>query len=121
MKNSRYDALKRRHRRVRKKIVGTTARPRLCVRKALRHLYAQVIDDSVGRTLISVTTNTKAMKADGRVSFRNRESAKRLGEDLGKLVKEKGIAEVVFDRGGRQYHGVIRELADAVRAAGIKF
>jgi len=117
---TRQESLERRHRRVRQKVVGSTARPRLCIHKSLKHLYAQVVDDQTGATLCAVTTNTKAVKAEAK-SFSNMTFAKRLGADVAAKAKEKGIELVVFDRGGYQYHGVIKAFADAAREAGLKF
>lgn len=120
MKVGRKEMLKRRHVRVRTKVNGTPARPRLCIHKTLRHLYAQVIDDTSGKTLASVTTNTKTNKAEKK-SFRNSDWAKRLGSEIARKASEKGVAQVVFDRGGYQYHGVVKAFADAAREAGLKF
>ena len=121
MKLNRFEQLRRRHFRVRKTVIGTPERPRLCVHKSLRHLYAQIIDDSQGKTLLAATTNTKAIKGEDHKSLCNKTSAKMLGERLGQLAKEKGIQQIVFDRAGYKYHGVVRELAEAVRAQGIQF
>jgi len=121
MKKNRFEGLKRRHYRVRKSVSGTTDRPRLCVHKSLRHLYAQIVDDTRGVTLVAATTNTQALKGSESKSLCNRTAAKTLGERLGQQAKEKGISQVVFDRGGYLYHGVVRELAEAVRAQGVKF
>ncbi len=121
MKRNRFEALKRRHYRVRKSVKGTSERPRLCVHKSLRHLYAQIINDEIGATLLAVTTNTKGIKGGESKSLCNRASAKMLGETIGKAALEKGISQLVFDRAGYEYHGVVRELADAVRAQGVKF
>ncbi len=121
MKKNRFEALKRRHFRVRKHLAGTTERPRLCVHKSLRHLYVQIIDDSVGRTLLAATTNTVALKGGELKSLCNKATAKTLGETVGRQAIEKGISQVVFDRGGYLYHGVVKELAEAVRAQGVKF
>jgi len=121
MKRTRVESINRRHRRVRARVAGTVQRPRLCVHKSLKHIYAQIVDDSAGRALCVLTTNTKEMKAEGRKSFCNKASAKRIGERLGRLAIERGITEVVFDRGGCPYHGCVRELAEAARAAGLKF
>jgi large subunit ribosomal protein L18 len=120
MRLTKQQALKRRHLHVRRKISGTPERPRLSIRKSLRHLYAQLVDDIEGRTLLFITSNTKGLKAKGQ-SFCNIATAKEIGQTLGKQAKEKGISRVVFDRGGCKYHGVVKALADAVRAEGIKF
>ena len=120
---SRAQALDKRHRRVRTKVRGTSQRPRLCVHKTLKHLYAQVIDDTAGRTLCFITTNTKAIKADAgeRKGFANMAMAKQLGTQLADAARGKGVEAVVFDRGGYRYHGVVKAFADAARQGGLKF
>ena len=120
MKRTRVESIERRHQRVRGKVAGTPVRPRLCVHKSLKHMYVEIIDDTAGKTLCAATSNTKEQKAAGRKSFCNKVTAKSLGERVGKAALEKGIKQVVLDRGGYQYHGCVRELADAVRAAGVK-
>lgn len=117
---NRRQALKRRHQRVRQKVSGTAVRPRLCVHRSLRHLYAQIIDDVAGATLASTTTDQKANKANAK-SFSNIEWAKKMGGEMGRKAKEKGINTVVFDRGGYRYHGVVKAFAEAAREAGLKF
>jgi large subunit ribosomal protein L18 len=118
----RKAALERRHLRVRKKIHGTAERPRLCIHKSLRHLYAQLVDDGAQRTLVSVTTNRKTVRENApKKSFRNREWAKRLGKEIGELAVQAGIKQVVFDRGGYLYHGCVKSFADAAREAGLQF
>jgi large subunit ribosomal protein L18 len=117
---TRNESLERRHRRVRRKVAGTPVRPRLCIHKSLKHLYAQVIDDVAGVTLCAVTTNTKAIKAEGK-SFANISFAKKLGAEVAAIAKEKGVETVVFDRGGYRYHGVVKAFGDAAREAGLKF
>jgi large subunit ribosomal protein L18 len=111
-----------RHKRIRKRITGTTERPRLAFFKSLQYVYAQIIDDSQGITLLSASTIEKTFQSefkDG--SLKNKNAAKKLGEICGKRLQEKGIKTVVFDRGGFQYHGVVKEFADAVRKEGIQF
>ncbi len=110
-------ARKKRHMRVRSKISGTAARPRLCVFRSLAHIYAQVIDDTCGNTLVSASSVEKDFAAYGG----NKEAAKKVGELVAKRAIEKGITDVVFDRGGYIYHGRVKELADAAREAGLKF
>lgn len=117
---SKTEALRRRHDRVRRKVAGTTERPRLCIHKSSRHLYAQLIDDTVGQTLCFATTNTKANKAEAK-SFGNVAWAKKLAAELAAKAREKGIEVVVFDRGGYRYHGVVKAFGDAAREAGFKF
>jgi large subunit ribosomal protein L18 len=108
----------RRHQRVRKKVEGSPERPRLSVYRSLSHIYAQVIDDRAGRTLISASDLEAAARANGKGKI---ESAKRVGSILAERAKEQGITTVVFDRGGYRYHGRVKALAEAVREAGLKF
>ncbi len=111
----------RRRLRIRKKVNGTAPRPRLTVFKSLKHLYAQVVDDTTSRTLVAATTNTKALKADGKKSFANIASAKVLGAEIAAKAKSAGVEAVVFDRNGYPYHGIVKALAEAAREAGLKF
>jgi large subunit ribosomal protein L18 len=111
----------RRRLRIRKKVNGTAPRPRLTVFKSLKHLYAQIVDDTVARTVVAVTTNTKVTKADGKKSFANIASAKVLGAEIAAKAKAAGVEAVVFDRNGYPYHGIVKALADAAREAGLKF
>lgn len=109
-----------RHKRVRKKIAGTTQRPRLCVFRSANNIYAQIIDDTNRVTLISASSLEADVK--GAVSHTgNKEAAKMVGQMVAKKAVEKGITEVVFDRGGYLYHGRIQELAEGAREAGLKF
>lgn len=111
--------LKRRHKRVRQKVSGTSERPRLAVYRSLKHIYAQVIDDIKGETLLSVSTvdgDFEKKQYGGNVA-----AAKAIGAALAEKAKAKGIEKVVFDRGGRQYHGRVKALADAAREGGMKF
>lgn len=107
-----------RHLRVRKKIFGTEQKPRLNIFKGSRTLFAQVIDDTSSKTLIGIATNSKELK--DQVKGANINSAKILGKIIAEKCKEKGIKEVVFDRGGYKYHGVIKTFAESVRENGIK-
>jgi large subunit ribosomal protein L18 len=109
-----------RHRRVRKKIIGTAGRPRLAVYRSLRHITAQVIDDSAGKTLCSVTTNSKAFRDEVKGTG-NQEAAAKAGKAIGEKMKHAGITAVVFDRGGYLYHGRIKAFAEGAREAGIEF
>jgi large subunit ribosomal protein L18 len=111
------------HTRIRKKIAGTTERPRLSVYRSVSHVYAQVIDDSKGVTLASAGTieKGKGQKGDKRPTGGNVASAKEIGKLIAERAKEKGIKQVVFDRGGYLYHGRIKALADAAREAGLEF
>lgn len=115
------DRREKRHLRIRKKVQGTTARPRLSIYKSLKHLYIQLIDDATGRCLMSATTNTKANKASGKKSFANVESGKELGRAAAEKARAAGHELVVFDRSGYRYHGIIKAVADAAREAGLKF
>lgn len=107
--------LERRKRRVRKKVTGTSERPRLRVTRSLKHIYAQLIDDTTGSTLVA--ESSVGLKIAGG----NVEAAKAVGKSLGEKAKEKSIASVSFDRGGRLYHGRVKALADAAREAGLQF
>jgi large subunit ribosomal protein L18 len=109
---------KRRHVRVRKKVAGTTARPRLVVTRSSRHVLAQVVDDSVGRTLACAST----MEADVRATEGDKTAhARKVGELVAERAKAAGVESVVFDRGGFKYHGRIAALADGARDAGLAF
>ena len=107
----------RRHIRVRTKISGTAERPRLCVYRSNTNIYAQVIDDVAGTTLVSASTLDKEVKT----KHANKEAAKEVGALIAKRCKDKKIEEVVFDRGGYIYHGVVKELAEAAREGGLSF
>ncbi len=110
----------RRKARVRKKIKGTPERPRLNVRRSNKHIYAQIVEDTEGRVLCSVSTLSKELKKD--VSgLKKTEAAKKVGELIGRMAIEKGIEKVVFDRSGYIYHGRVKALADGARSAGLKF
>lgn len=113
-------ALARRHRRVRGKVTGTAVRPRLCVNRTNAHIYAQVIDDVSGRTIAAASTVQNDVLGKLK-NGSNIEAAKAVGEAVGKLTIEAGVTEVVFDRGGRLYHGRVKALADGARSAGLKF
>ena len=111
---------KKRHERVRVKISGTAERPRLCVYRSLNNIYAQIIDDVAGNTLVACSTKEKAVAAlvEGKTKV---EQAKIVGEELAKKATAKGIEEVVFDRGGYLYIGRVQALADGARAGGLIF
>lgn len=111
-------ARKSRHGRIRKRVSGTEARPRLCVYRSLKYIYAQLLDDSAGYTVLSVSSLNPEIKAR---SGSKTEDAKIVGETIGKKAREKGIEQVVFDRGGHKYHGRVKALADAARETGLKF
>jgi large subunit ribosomal protein L18 len=105
------------HMRIRRKLSGTAERPRLAVFRSVAHIYAQVIDDGNGVTLVSASTVDK----DGKAKGGNVAAAKTIGKLVAERAKEKGISRVVFDRGGYQYHGRVKALADAARSAGLEF
>ena len=105
------------HERIRHKLRGTAARPRLAIYRSVAHIYAQVIDDNRGRTLVSSSSVDKGTKTNGG----NVAAAKAIGTLLAERAKDKGIKQVVFDRGGYHYHGRVKALADAARAAGLEF
>ena len=120
MKETRSAARKRRHARVRKKISGTTLVPRLSVFRSLKHIYAQIIDDNVGRTLVSASTLDADVR-DQAAGLSKTEQAKIVGKRLAEKALSNGVTRVVFDRGGYLYHGRVKALADASREAGLKF
>ena len=111
---------KRVHDRVRTRVSGTTERPRLCVYRSLGHIYAQVIDDHSGKTLVSASSvdgeTKKNLKGGGNIA-----AAKVIGKAVAERAKAAGVEKVVFDRGGYKYHGRVKALADAAREAGLKF
>ncbi|MEQ1472588.1 MAG: 50S ribosomal protein L18 [Candidatus Acidiferrum sp.] len=111
---------KRVHDRVRTKVSGTTERPRLCVYRSLDHIYAQVIDDHTGKTLVSASSvdgeTKKNLKGGGNIA-----AAKVIGKAVAERAKAAGVQKVVFDRGGYKYHGRVKALADAAREAGLQF
>lgn len=107
----------KRHRRVRGAISGTAERPRLDVFRSSKHIYAQVIDDVSGKTLVSASTTEKIFSGDGG----NKQAAREIGKLIGERAKQAGINAVVFDRGGYLYHGRVKELADGARESGLEF
>lgn len=109
-----------RHQRIRRRVCGTTERPRLCVYRSNKHIYAQIIDDSAAVTLVSASTLDGDLKK-GESKTWNVDSAKAVGELVAKRAKEKGIEAVVFDRGGYIYHGRVAAVAEAAREAGLSF
>ena len=119
---SRNAVRQRVHQRIRAKVRGTADRPRLNVYRSVNHIYAQVIDDLAGVTLVSASTveGRKGQKG-AKTSGGNLASAKEIGKTIAQRAKEKGVKKVVFDRGGYLYHGRIKALADAAREAGLEF
>lgn len=115
-KQSRAELRVARHDRVRKKVEGTAARPRLAVFRSLAHISAQIIDDERGHTLCAASTMEKSLSAKGNI-----EGAKAVGKALAERAKEQGIASVVFDRGGFRYQGTVAALAEAAREGGLEF
>jgi large subunit ribosomal protein L18 len=120
MRETRNEARKRRHVRVRRKIAGTSNVPRLCVFRSLKHIYAQIIDDDAGDTLVSASTLDADVRqhVDGLTKV---EQAKLVGKRLAEKALSKGVKRVVFDRGGYVYHGRVKALADASREGGLVF
>src|SRR6185503_2766979 len=113
---SRSDMRVVRHKRIRKNLLGTTERPRLAVFKSAKHISAQIIDDTAHATLVAASSQEKDLKAQD-----NAAGAKVVGQTLAKRAKEKGIKQVVFDRGGFSYHGVVASLAEGAREGGLEF
>ena len=118
-KESRTEIRRNKHRKIRNRFSGTAERPRLCVFRSNNHMYAQIIDDTVGNTLVSASTLQKDVKAE-LSKTNNVEAAAHLGTVIAKKALEKGITTVVFDRGGFIYQGKIKALADAAREAGLE-
>jgi len=111
------------HRRIRRKVAGTPERPRLNVYRSVNHIYAQVIDDSKQRTLVSASSLETGKEKDSKkhIAGGNIASAKQVGKLIAERAKEKGVKKVSFDRGGYLYHGRVKALAEAARAAGLEF
>jgi large subunit ribosomal protein L18 len=112
------------HSRIRKSLAGTTERPRLNIYRSVNHIYAQVIDDAKGTTIVSAASIEKGKgggKGEKRPTGGNVASAKEVGKLIAERAKEKGVKKVVFDRGGYLYHGRVKALADAAREAGLEF
>jgi len=113
-------ARQRRHARVRRRVSGTPDRPRLCVFRSLKHIQAQVIDDSSGHTLVAASTLDGGVRSQSNGKDKSAQAAI-VGDVLAKRALEAGITQIVFDRGGYKYHGRVKSLADAARKAGLKF
>ncbi|HLW77020.1 MAG TPA: 50S ribosomal protein L18 [Bryobacteraceae bacterium] len=116
-RDSKNDIRLRIHRRIRRKLSGSAERPRLVVFRSVKHIYAQVIDDAKGHTVAAASSNEKSGSNNGG----NVAGAKQIGKLIAERAKDKGIKAVVFDRGGYLYHGRVKALADAARAAGLEF
>ncbi len=119
-KSTSIEGRDRRHRRVREKVSGTTERPRLCVFRSLNHIYAQVIDDARGHTLVTASTLDTEIAGDSK-GKKKTGKAEMVGTLLAKRAIEKGVQQVAFDRGGSRYHGRVKALAEAARKGGLKF
>jgi len=120
---SKYSSVQlrqRRHQRLRQKVKGTAARPRLCINRSLRHIHAQLIDDVAGVTVASANSLQKDIAAQIEGAKGNRAAARVIGENLARQAKDRGVETAVFDRNGYLYHGVVREFAEAVREGGLK-
>lgn len=109
-----------RHERIRKRVHGTTERPRLCVHFSGQHIYAQVVDDTVGKTVAAASTVEKGLRGNQR-SNTNVTTAQKVGSLLAERTLQKNVRQVVFDRGGFTFHGRVKALADAARSAGLEF
>src|SRR5919204_173287 len=110
----------KRRARIRKKISGTTERPRLTVYKSLKHMYAQIVDDTTGKTIAAVSTGSKALKNEVKEDAKS-DAAKKVGAAIAKAALDKGVTQVVFDRNGFDYHGRVAAVAEAAREAGLQF
>lgn len=120
VKRKRYRR-NRAHQRIRSRVQGTSERPRLAVFKSLKHIYAQVIDDSAGRTLAQASTRDEEVRSKLESAGKHVEAAKAVGAAVAERAKARGIESVVFDRGGYIYHGKVKALADAAREQGLRF
>ena len=120
MAQSKIEARHRRHERIRRKMFGTAAKPRLSVFKSLSHIYVQLIDDTNGRTIIAASSAEKDVQA-GMKHCGNVAAAKKVGANIAVRALEKNIKNVIFDRGGYRYHGCVKALADAAREKGLNF
>jgi large subunit ribosomal protein L18 len=117
----KVEGREKRHKRIRGKIIGTIERPRLSIRRSTSHLYAQVVDDTVGKTLVSYSTLSADLKDEIKNNAGNVKGAAIIGSAIARKCKEKGIVKVVFDRAGYLYHGRVKALADAARKGGLSF
>ena len=116
----RREARERIHRRIRRKVTGSAARPRLCVTRSLKYISVQLIDDEAGATLAAASSREEDVKGRAK-SAANKSAAAKVGALIATRAQQKGIASVVFDRGGHLYHGNVKALADAARGKGLKF
>ena len=120
MMNLRTQARLKRKKRIRKKLVGTGNRPRLCVFRSAKHIYAQVIDDSLGQTLVAASSLEKTVR-ENTESKNKLNAANTVGKIIGQRALDKGVKKIVFDRNGFLYHGRIKAVSDGAREAGLKF
>ncbi|MFO0753000.1 MAG: 50S ribosomal protein L18 [Thermodesulfovibrionales bacterium] len=118
--SAKKQARERRHKRIRKKVFGTAERPRLCVYRSLNHIYAQIIDDAAGHTVIAASTLDKGVQEE-KSHKGNAAMAKKVGLTLAAKASTAGVKKVVFDRGGYRYHGRIKALAEGAREGGLEF
>lgn len=114
------ERIKIRHKRLRKRVTGTPERPRLAVHFSGKNIYAQVIDDAAGKTLVAAATTEKTFKAEKNIRA-NKATAEKIGKLVAERSKDKNVSKVVFDRGGFSYHGKVKALADAAREGGLEF
>ncbi len=121
MANSRRESRERRHRRLRTNVMGTPQRPRLNVYRSLEHIYAQVIDDTVGHTLVSASTLDSEVQKKVKKGQHKLDEARIVGQVVAARAKDAGISAVVFDRGGNRYHGRVKALAEGAREGGLDF
>jgi large subunit ribosomal protein L18 len=121
--NKKLDKRQKRAQRIRKKIAGTSERPRLCVRRSLSHIYAQIVDDITGKTLVQTGSTSKDIvgKITDKAKTSKTDVARLVGELVAEKAKEKGVDKVVFDRKGYAYHGRVKALAEAARKKGLQF
>ena len=115
-KHNKYERRSIRRKRIRKRVSGTAERPRLSVFRSSKHIYAQIIDDRSGKTLVAASSREKEVTAKGRI-----DASAEIGKRLGARAKEQGIVKCCFDRGGYLYHGRVKALADGARSAGLEF
>lgn len=120
MKMDKNAMRERRHQRARFYFGGTATKPRLAVFRSLKHVYAQIIDDEAGCTIVAASSLDKAMRAE-KIPGGNKKGARKIGQLIAQRAKEKGVTEVVFDKGGFRYHGRVKELAEGAREGGLKF
>lgn len=116
----KHELRRRRHYRLRRKVAGTAERPRLAVYRSLNHIYAQIIDDTQGKTLVAASTLDTPLRGEKHAGG-NVSAAQKVGSLLAERAKEAGVSRVVFDRGGFKYHGRVKSLADAAREGGLEF